>query len=995
MDPMIAVVMGLTFVAGAWPAGQSRPDFDKTVAPLFIQRCLDCHSGPKPKGGLDLSQREKAMAGGKSGSVLTPGKSDDSLLWEYVKNDKMPPKKPLAAAEKSLLKQWIVSGAHWGADPIDPFRTSTDKRAGYDWWALQPVVRPRLPPVQRTDWIRTPIDAFVLNRLQTGGLSPSAPADRRTLIRRLSFDLLGLPPSPEDVAAFVNDDTPDAYERLVERYMNSPQFGVRWARHWLDVVRFGESNGFEFDEFRANAWPYRDWVIDAFNQDLPYDEFVRLQIAGDVFRPTDPEAVKATGFLVAGAYDFVGQTQQSDAMRRVVRQDELEDMAGTLGQTFLGLTVHCARCHDHKFDPVRQVEYYRLTAALDGVRHGERDLALLDPSVTRARQRVVELIRQAAALEVPVRQRILVERLLWPQPGPKAVACWNFQGHCKDGLGALHGTVHGDARLVAGGLKLDGKTGFVATTPLAGDLRAKTLEAWVTLDNLAQRGGAVLSVHTRVGGQFDALVFGELESRQWMAGSENFVRTQSFRAQPESEAHQRTIHLALVYAEDGTITAYRNGRPYGLPYKSAGIHLFQAGQTEILFGLRHRPAGGNRMLSGTIHRARLYDRALTPAEVATSAETFPTVVLTPTLVAHMSPEERSRWVQVQTELRRQRALAFPQPRLTYAVVPRQPEPAHLLIRGNPEQPGAVVAAGGVEAFTGVRADFDLRPDAPEGERRKRLAAWITDPKNPLFARVMVNRLWQHHFGVGLVETPNDFGFNGGRPSHPELLDWLAAELIERNWSLKQIHRTIVLSSAYRQSSRLEPTAMRVDAGNRLLWRRSPQRLEAETVRDALLSVAGKLNPKLGGPGFEEFRRFQARGTPANLYQPVEPIGNESNRRTLYRTWARGGRNRFLDAFDCPDPSTTAPSRAVTTTPLQALSMMNHALVLRMADRFAERLRREAGEDFDRQIERAYLLAYGRQPDDDERRLARRAVQAYGPAVLARAIFNSNEFLYID
>ena len=314
------------------------------------------------------------MEGGEQGVVIVPGKPDASLLWQFVNEGKMPPKKPLRAAEKTCCGRGSQQGRSRGSDPIDPFRATTDKLAGYDWWALQPVVRPKLPAAKNIRWSRNAIDAFVLHKLEGRGLHPAAPADRRTLIRRLSFDLLGLPPTPEEVAAFENDPSPEAYERLVDRYLHSPQYGVRWARHWLDVVRFGESNGFEFDEPRPNAWPYRDWVVNALNRDMPYDKFVRLQLAGDVLRPDDADAVKATGFLVAGAYDTVGQTQQSKAMKCVVRQDELEDIVGTVGQTFLGCTIHCARCHDHKFDPIRQVEYYRLTAALGGVRHGVRTL---------------------------------------------------------------------------------------------------------------------------------------------------------------------------------------------------------------------------------------------------------------------------------------------------------------------------------------------------------------------------------------------------------------------------------------------------------------------------------------------------------------------------------------------------------------------------------------------------------------------------------------------
>ncbi len=561
-SPMIAAILAFaSFAAGVQIAKGDEPEFDKQVAPLIVQRCLDCHSGPKPKRALDLGHRDKALEGGDTGPVIVAGKPAESLLWEYIDQNKMPPKKPLPASEKAIIRAWIAGGARWGSDPIDPFRITTDKRAGVDWWALQPVVKPAAPLVGNSTWARNPIDGFVEAKLRGKGLSPSAPASRPTLIRRLSFDLLGLPPTPEELAAFVQDDSPDAYEKLVNRYLDSSRYGVRWARHWLDVVRFGESNGFEHDEFRPNAWPYRDWVVDSLNRDLPYDEFARQQLAGDLLQPGDPAALAATGFLVAGSYDSVGQTQQSEAMKKVVRQDEMEDIVGTVGQTFLGLTVQCARCHDHKFDPVRQVEYYRLVAALSGVRHGEITLPRINP----------------------------VARKL------------------------------------------------------------------------------------------------------------------------------------------------------------------------------------------------------------------------------------------------------------YAVTPRQPEAMYVLTGGDPGKPGAEATAGGVAAIAGLNADFGLPAHANEGERRRKLALWITDPQNPLFGRVMANRLWHYHFGTGLVETPNDFGFNGGRPSHPELLDWLAADLVAKKWSMKSLQRLIVTSATYRQASTFDEKAARLDADDRLLWRKNPLRLEAETIRDAALLVCGQLN----------------------------------------------------------------------------------------------------------------------------------------------------------
>ncbi len=687
--------------------------FDGSIAPILARRCLDCHSGADAKGKLDLSRRDRAMFGGESGDAIVAGKPGESLLWERVESGEMPPKSPLPAAEKAALRDWISSGATWGTDPIDPYQVTTPRRAGRDWWSLQPVRRPEVPEVARSDWPRTPVDRFVLRKLEAEGLSPRPEADRRSLIRRLRFDLTGLPPTPEEVDAFLADPAPDAYETLVDRLLASPDFGVRWARWWLDLARFGESNGFEHDEHRPNAWRYRDWVVDALNRDLPYDEFARLQVAGDALNPKDPGAIEATGFLVAGAYDRVGQEQQSAPSRAIVRADELEDIIATVGQTFLGLTVNCARCHDHKFDPIRQAEYYRFASALDGIHPADREV-----------------------------------------PGTK-------------------------------------------------------------------------------------------------------------------------------------------------------------------------------------------------------------------------------------------------PHHAYAVQPSQAGMMRVHLRGNPGTPGEVVSAGGISAVVGPPADFGLVPEAPQEERRQRLATWITSRENPLFGRVVVNRLWQAHFGPGLVETPSDLGFNGGLPSHPELLDWLASELVERGWSLKAIHRLIVTSAAYRQGSRLDPTAMAKDAGDRLVWRKAPSRLEAEMVRDAMLAISGQLDPKLGGPSFFDRDVSLAPRTSIVINLEADPARPGLNRRTLYRSWGRGARSGLLDAFDCPDPSTTAPRRAITTTPLQALTLMNNALVLHLSDAFAGRLLREAGPDAGPRVDRAYRLAFAREPEPEERVRAIQLVEKFGAATLARALFNSNEFLYVD
>lgn len=995
--PLPAIVFAIALAPMALPRAEGPEDsrFDREIAPILARRCLDCHSGAEPKGKLDLSRASACFKGGESGPAVVAGKPEESALWERISADEMPPKKPLPAAEKRALQRWIAGGAHWGTDPIDAFAVSTDRRAGRDWWSLQPIQRPAPPQLDDRAGGDSPIDAFVIERLRKNGLDLSRPADRRTLIRRATYDLIGLPPTPERVAAFVNDNRADAYERLVDELLASPDYGVRWARLWLDAARFGESNGFEFDEFRPSAWTYRDWLVNAFNRNLPYDAFVKQQIAGDILAPDDPAAVDATGFLVAGAYDSVGQNQQSAAMRKVVRQDELEDMVSAIGQSFLGLTIHCARCHDHKFDPIHREEYYRLAAALAGVRRGERDLSAIDPEAIAARKRVAELRAKIDAIEAPAFARLAGARRGAALPRPSAR--WDFRQDAIDRAGGLDASLRESARRLPTGLVVDGKTGYAVSAPLEQDLSEKTLEAWVRLDRLDQKGGGVIGVMNEDGTVFDAIVFAELEPRRWMAGSDGFTRTKSFEAEEENDAQARMIHLAITYSADGEVVGYRDGRPLGKPFKTLAPPVFRAGGARVVFGMRHGLApGGNRMLAGTIERARLYARALTPQEVelsfAASGESEP-----PALLAELSERDRVERADLLAAIEREKSAPAWRGRRSYSVLPAEGaiEPTRDLIRGDTRSPGEVVVPGGAAAVVGPAADFGLPADAPDALRRTRLAEWIADRRNPLTPRVIVNRIWQAHFGAGLVETPGDFGYNGGKPSHPELLDWLASEFTAGGWDMKKLHRLIMLSRVYRQCSRRNDAALARDASNRLLWRKSPVRLEAEMVRDAMLAVSGAINPRQGGPGFNEFAISQAPGTPAILYIPSDRDDPEHNRRTLYRTWARGGRNGFLDAFDCPDPSAVAQKRTATTTPLQALSMLNNRVSLRLANRLAERLERERPRSVKDQVDRAYRLAFGRAPDDEENDQAERVVAQAGLAAFARALFNSNEFIYVD
>ncbi|MBC7964873.1 MAG: DUF1553 domain-containing protein, partial [Fuerstia sp.] len=738
-----------------------------------------------------------------------------------------------------------------------------------------------------------------------------------------------------------------------------------------------------------------------FNRDLPYDQFLREQLAGDLLGGDSEqqrfERITATGYL-AIARRFGGDRMGEHHLT-------LEDTIDNVGRAMLGSSIACARCHDHKFDPISQKEYYQLAATLTGVTHGEREVAVALPPEQQQRLAHIDVLlkkirTEKDAIEQSARSQILAERengtATLPEP-PKALATWEFEDDLKDSVGALDATAFGSAKIEEGRLVLDGKSAYVATQPLTVNLQEKTLEAWVQLDNLEQGGGGVISVQTLDGATFDAIVFGEREPGKWMAGSNGFVRTMPFNGTAEADAKERAVHFAIVYQKDGTITGYRDGMLYGTSYRPGDLQLFAAGQFQVIFGLRHGPVGGNRMLAGRIQRAQLYDRALTSDEVAASAGVADrNYVSTAQMLARLSPEQRARHEQLVVDDKvlqaEQVALTSAQLRKLYTCLSSNPGVTRVLKRGDVGSPAEEVSPAGLSAVTGESPDFGLAPDASDADRRLKLAKRVTHSDNPLFARVMVNRLWQYHFGQGMVTTPSDFGFNGGQPSHPDLLDWLAQTFRSGGYRLKPMHRLMVTSATYRQSSAFSAAAAKTDADNRLLWRKTPLRLEAEEIRDAVLVATGKLNSAIGGVGYRDVRHFEFKGS--NFYESVNETGPEALRRTIYRFSPRGGRNPFLDTFDCPDPSVTTPKRAATTTPLQALALMNNALMFSLADDFADRVQREAGDTTEAQVKLVCLVAYGREADEQEVRLASQFVSAHGLASYCRVILNSNEFLYV-
>lgn len=715
---LLAASAFLVGVHGPQATAENTKGFVERVAPVLSQRCVSCHNGQKSRGGLNLTGRVAVLRGGDNGPAVIPGDAARSLLLKLVLGDKpkMPKQGgPLSREDVQALREWIDGGAAW-PDGLVLKEARTKPRVGPDWWSLRPLHRPTVPVVNNAAWCRTPIDAFILATLESKGLRPAERADRRTLIRRLAFDLHGLPPTPDEVQAFCDDPHPDAYERLVDRLLASPHYGERWGRHWLDVVHYGDTHGYDKDKRRDHAWPYRDYVIASLNQAKPYSRFVREQLAGDVLCPDDPQGVIATGFLAAGPWDFVGHVElrEGTVEKEKTRVLDRDDMVSNAIATFQSLTIHCARCHDHKFDPITQRDYYRLQAVFAGVDRGNR--------------------------------------------------------------------------------------------------------------------------------------------------------------------------------------AFNKQRP----------------KTDLV----------------------------------------------------------------------------------YTVLPHAPRPIRVLPRGDVEKPGELVGAGTLTCLAGLDGELAVTSPEEEGRRRAALADWLVRADNALTWRSIVNRVWHYHFGRGLVDTPNDFGWNGSRPSHPELLDWLAVEYRDGTQSLKALHRLILLSATYQQASRHDEAFARLDADNRYLWRMNRRRLDAESIRDAVLAVSGKLDPRMGGPGFELFG-FKDDHSPIYDHTAVEKINHPSAwRRTVYRFVVRSVPNPFLECLDCADPNLNTPVRNTTLTALQCLALLNDPFMIDQAAHFAARL--TLAEDCpERRVELAYQLAFGRPPSGPERDALSAFANKHGLANACRLLLNANEFVFID
>ncbi len=808
----------------------------RQVYAIFQQQCLECHGDlPDPASELDLRTDEGLQRGGIKGKAVVPHDPDASPLFTQLIRESrpyMPFGRPqLPPDQIELVRQWILAGASFAGVPeaqpnegpdaaelaAREERPITDEERAY--WAFVKPVRHQPPNVEEDAWRGNPIDAFLLASMQQRRLTPSLPADKRTLVRRVYLDVLGLPPTPAQVEAFLADESPDAWSRLVDELLASPHYGERWARHWMDLVRYADSGGFEFDTDRPEMYRYRDYVVNAFNDDKPYDDFVKEQLAGDELAPESDEAMIATGYLRLGP-EGGGN-----------RLDALDDLVTTTSLTYMGVTVGCARCHNHKFDPIPQKDYYRMQA------------------------------------------------VFWPT---------ERYAH-----------------------------------PLASD---ETIAA-----HRAER--------QRLRG-----LIGPLEERE--------------------KAIEKPYHDTIVAAEVAKLPEYMQEA-----WNTPEDERTEGQRLNVIQIMRTLEVGSLRDLVKEEH-----------------------------VVALMPEDVKAEHVEVQAEIE---ALQDQMPEdLPTARAIREegrvPEPSYFLHRGSPDAKGSVMTPGVLSVAIDGEWEFPEPPaDAPSSWRRRGFAEWLVDSDNPLTARVMVNRLWQHHFGEGIVRTPSNFGKMGVPPSHPELLDWLAVEFMDSGWSVKHMHRLMLTSRAYRMSSVDSAANLEIDPENRYLWRMPRVRLEAEIIRDAVMAVSGTLDRTVGGPAvfpyidpdlFEKSSKRDWAGLPDS-----DPT---TWRRSLYIYSKRSIRYPMFETFDQPNLINSIDRRNRTTIAPQALILMNNEMVLFQAGKFAERLRAEAGDDVAAQVDLAFRLALARRPDDIERSNAVEFISE-GDSLeeFCHLLFNLNEFLY--
>ena len=985
----------LSLLAGA--ASAAAPP----AASVFERRCVNCHNGAQKKGGLSLASGKDILAGGESGAVVQPGKPAESLLLDYITGDKPEMPKsgpPLTAEEIAAIKDWIAAGAMLPDGVVLQDKSGPDK----EWWSLKPLVRPAVPTIRNPQFkIHNAIDAFLVAKLAEKGLPQSPSSDRRTLIRRLHFDLLGLPPKPEDVAAFVADPDPRAYEALVERLLTSHHYGERWARHWLDVVHYGETHGYDKDQPRPNAWPYRDYVIRALNSDKPYSRFIEEQLAGDVNYPDTVDGIEALGFIAAGPWDLIGHAEVPETKidGKVARHLDRDDMVATTLGTFNSLTVGCAQCHNHKFDPIPQVDYYRLQAVFAAVDRADK-LYDRDPAVAARRsalaeslaslqrdkqtidaeaakrggqqlteldRHIAELTKSSAGKERPefgyhsaIETR--PDLVKWVQVdlgSSQAISRIEYVG-CHDdfnNIGAGFGfpqrykiEVSDDAEFKENVTTVVDRTAADAPNPGVAPQNAPLTDV---------KGRYVRVTATKLAPRLPAdFIFALAELAVFDPTGKNIAAGASVTSFDSIEAPVRWQRSNLV---DGNYF----GQATGAAKKLAAL---------------------------TGERAELLSRVLDAATKAKLAELMAAIGTAEVELKGLPPQQR-----VFAGTVHHGSGNF----MGTGASGGKPRPIFLLNRGNVTQPGEEMRPG---ALSCLNVPFEVTLNSPEpgsapandeGARRAALAKWLASSENPLTWRSIVNRVWQHHFGRGIVDTPNDFGRMGAMPTHPELLDWLAVEFRDGGQSLKKLHKLIVMSHTYQQDSRIANSAAQLlDVDNRFLWRANRRRLEAESLRDAVLAVAGKLDTTMGGPSFQDFVIEHPEHSPHYEYHLHDPDDPKSHRRSIYRFLVRSQPQPFMTTLDCADPSLRVDKRNESLSALQALATLNNGFMVTMSRQCAERMATET-HDPGEQVDRMFQLALGRLPTADERQAMVEYAAQHGLANACRVVLNLNEFAFVD
>lgn len=927
-------------------------DFGRQIQPILAKRCYACHGPDKAEGGLRLNQRELAFEKLESGkqAVVSKDTEHSELLRRVLstdESDQMPPEGPrLTEAQIDLLSRWIKEGAEWKEH----------------WAFVAPSVQ-QPPAVKNGKWIANPIDAFILSRLEKNGLSPAAPADKIALLRRVTYDLTGLPPTPAEVEEFLADDSPGAYEKVVDRLLKSDRYGEQWARHWLDVVRYADTNSFERDGPKPNAWRYRDYVIRSFNADKPYDQFVREQLAGDELPETGSDGIIATGFYRLGQWD------DEPADRLLALYDGFDDIITTTSQGFLALTVNCARCHDHKIDPITQADYYSLLSFFQGITPNgnpnpqvERAIfesdaakAAYDVALKEHREKMDRTQAQLSAIEKVFRDRLSNQDQNLDQPDMDDLE-YRFYRDTWDKL------------------------------PNFDELKAETTAKM-------ERPFFDISPATREF-SFGFVFVGTLKVPA--DGDYTFIVD-------SDDGSRLTVDGKEIILHDGI---HGTGSP-----KVAKINLKQ-GRVPIRMDYFQGPGGAKELIvkwSGPGFEQR-YLSAMTEDGVKLvdrrgKRRDFVALMKTqgPTI---LGVERHNEYTALAKELEQLKQF---KPTASYAlcVTETGPNPAETFIlkRGNPQSQGEKVVPTFPSPLGGGKATINS-VGANSSGRRLALANWIASPDNRLTSRVMANRIWQHHFGRGIVRSPNNFGLLGDNPTHPELLDWLANAFVQGGWKMKPLHKQILMSNTYRMSSQPNAAASLKDPLNNLFWRYDMRRLSAEEVRDSVLAVDGRLNPAMYGPGVYPEISDEVK---AGQSVPGSGWGNSSRedqaRRSIYVHVKRSMVLPILSDFDFADTDSSCAARFVTTQPTQALAMLNGKFLNDQAAEFAKRLRKEAGPDLKRQVRLGYRLALCRDPDAKlidrglslidslQKKHGKSPEQALDQFCLM--VLNLNEFMYLD